>query len=74
MIAGPERIDHAVAEHQVPERLADPLARGAARHRRLVGLQVGGVLGQRHRRDADVVVLLQEQHRPGPAGVEDAVS
>ena len=69
----PEGIDHAVAEHEVPARLADPLARGAARHRGQVRLQVGGVLGQRHRGDADVVVLLQEQHRPGPAGVEDAV-
>ena len=30
----PERIDHAIAEHEVPARLADPLARGAARHAR----------------------------------------
>ena len=61
---GADLVEHPLAEHEVRERVAD--ARRASRcaaPARTIRLQVFAILAQRHRRDADVVVLLQEQQR-----------
>ena len=70
----PELIQHLLADDEVRERLADFRPRDLVRCRSLERLHVASVLRERNRRDADVVVVLEEQHCPGTARVGDAVS
>ena len=62
-----------LADHQVRERLAHVRARDLVRRGGLERLHVAPVLHERHGRDADVVALLEEQHRARAAGVSDAI-
>ena len=61
-MAGPDLIEHALAEHQVGERLAHAGARDCPRHRPCGRPQIRDVLLERDRRDTDVLVALEEQH------------
>ena len=56
-----ELIQHAFAQHQVRERLADAPAGRRLRHRSREPLHVRLVLDERHRRHADVMALFEEQ-------------
>ncbi len=70
---GSHLVQHPVAEHQVRERLDDPLARRDRRHRVAVGLQVALILGQRHRGHARVVALFEEELRAPATLVRDPI-
>ena len=69
-----ELIEHALADDQMLERVADAVARGGAGRGLRKIEHVAPVLLERHRRDADVVVRFQEQRRPRTPGVRDAVA
>ncbi len=58
-------IEHTVAEHHVPERLADRLPRHMRWRRMVKGAQVGAVLDEGHRQPADILVVLAELHGAG---------
>ena len=70
---GSDLIEDAIAEHEMRERLAHALTVDRLRQRGGVRVHVRLILCERHRRDADVVALLEKENRPPPAGVGDAV-
>ena len=70
---GPELVQDPLADHQVREGLAHVRASHLVGYGGLERFHVAPILRERHGRHADVVVLLEEQHRARAAGVGDAV-
>ena len=69
-----ELIEHALPEDEVLKGIAHATARRGVRRRLLPVVQVGDIARQRHRRNADILVVLEKDRDPRPARVGDAVS
>ena len=68
-----ELIEHALPEHEVPEGIAKAVARRAARRRLLPVVEVGDIARERHRREADVLVVLEKDRHARAARVGDSI-
>ncbi len=69
----PELVEHLLTDHEMRERVADACARNRPGDGATIRLEVFAILPQRHRRHADVLVVLQKQQRPPAALVCDPV-